>query len=170
MLDSGAYNLRRAIGRPLVRHTRAKLTPLLPRCRWPPEETSQASRSWCDNPAKSRRIISPRPCAPRSTHGRRECAHSAMFSATALSKSSTLARSVRTFRTASPLGSGFKVFGGSRPVAAPGERTSCASCSNVASLIPGFTVVSPSAVPYSPRASAVENRARGRCRCRRLWD
>jgi hypothetical protein len=27
MLDSGAYNLRRATGRPLVRHTRAKLTP-----------------------------------------------------------------------------------------------------------------------------------------------
>jgi hypothetical protein len=40
MLDSGAYNLRRATGRPLVRYTGGKLTSLLLRCRWPPEKIS----------------------------------------------------------------------------------------------------------------------------------
>jgi hypothetical protein len=139
VLDSDAYNLRRATGRPLVRHTRGQANtaptalPLgLPRRPLRPHRVAVITQPQAAGSSR------PAPARYAELMGVASVLMRAMFSATAPAKNSTLARSVRTSGTASPLGSGFKVFGGSRPVASPGERTSCANCSNVASLIPGF--------------------------------
>jgi hypothetical protein len=136
MLDSGAYNLRRATGRPLVRHTRAKLAP-----------TALPLASREDLLGLTRvGVITPPQAAGSSRPPLRATQHSWVSRVCPFGRCSPR-RAVEELdfgmvrediRHSEPIRIRLQVFGGSRPVASPGERTSCANCSNVASLIPGF--------------------------------